>query len=91
MSTNHSIKDIRAMQQNDLVNEIEQKRTSLAKMRLGLEMRSFKDSAQFRRGRKELARMLTVLGTKEVSAPVSEKTALKAKPKKAKVSAPRSK
>ena len=84
----HSLKELRGMQAPDLRKEIEEKRKSVAKMRLGLEMRSFKDSAQHRREKKEIARMLTVLSEKGEQTPVKEeKTPLKAKKKAAKVPA----
>jgi ribosomal protein L29 len=91
MATHASIAELRNMQPADLHKEAQGKRMSIAKMRLGLEMRSEKDSALYRRERKELARMLTVLSEKAKMAPKSEKTALKTKSKASKVRAPRSK
>ncbi len=98
MAIRTTLTELRNMQLPDLEKEIQQKRMSLAKMRLGLEMRSFKDSAVYRRDRKELARLLTILGEKHVAgakdapkAATEKKTALKTKAKPSKVRAPRSK
>jgi ribosomal protein L29 len=84
----HSLKELRGMQASDLRKEIDEKRKSVAKMRLGLEMRSFKDSAVHRREKKEIARMLTVLNEKGEQATGNvDKTPLKATKKAAKVPA----
>ena len=74
--------EFRNMQPEDLQREVKEKRQIVAKMRLGLEMRSEKDSAQYKRERKELAKMLTVL---------HEKQTLKTAVKSAKVPAPKAK
>lgn len=81
MPAAHTAAEMRKMQASDLRNEIAAKRAAIAKMKLGLAMRSEKDSAAFRRHKKELARLLTVSAEQAVSAaPVakkSEKSALK--------------
>jgi ribosomal protein L29 len=98
MATHSSITELQNMQTADLVREIHGKRMNIAKMRLGLTMGSEKDSALFRRERKELAQMLTVLRTKEgkpgstmaAESPKKAKAPLKTKAKNARVAAPNS-
>jgi ribosomal protein L29 len=65
MAANLTATELRKMPVADLRKEISSHQSEMAKMRLGLEMRSFKDSAKLRRFRKELARMLTVVSEKE--------------------------
>jgi ribosomal protein L29 len=94
MATHSTLKELRNMQTADLRKEVEQKRVVVAKMRLGLEMRSEKDSALYRREKRELARILTVLGEKQGSEPApakatTGKTPLKKASKSRKVAAPR--
>ena len=72
------------MQHDDLARDTQAKRMQIAKMRMGLTLRSEKNSAQYRAERKELARMLTVLNEKQ-----KEKTALKAPTKPSRVPSPR--
>jgi ribosomal protein L29 len=94
MATHSTLKELRNMQTADLQKEVAEKRLTVAKMRMGLELRSEKDSAMYRREKKELARILTVLGEKqgsEVQAAPEKKTALKKASKSRKVAAPRSK
>ena len=45
----------------ELLREIAEKKAAAAKMRLGLQMGSEKDSARYRRERKEIARLATQL------------------------------
>jgi ribosomal protein L29 len=91
MAHHTTITELRNMQHADLRKEVQEKQMTIAKMRLGLTMRSEKDSALYRRERKELARILTVLQEKEISASNTEKTPLKTRPTSRKVRAPRSK
>lgn len=60
-----SATDMRKMKPAELRKEIDGRRSSVAKIRIGITMRSHKDTAQFRREKKDLARMLTVLGELE--------------------------
>lgn len=80
MSKVVSAAELRKMPAADLRKEIVEKRASVSKMKVAVEMRSHKDTAQFRRERKELARMLTVLNQVE-SSDNSTKTPLKAERK----------
>lgn len=77
MATVHTAAEMRKMQADELRKEIAAKRSSIAKKRIGIALRSEKDSATFGREKKELARLLTVLN--EMSA--KEKSSLKAEPK----------
>jgi ribosomal protein L29 len=52
--------ELRKMSAQDLQKEIMEKRLEVSKMKLGVEQRSHKDTAQFRRERKHLARLLTI-------------------------------
>ena len=65
MAASLSSKELRKMTVADLRKDIESHKGELAKMRIGLEARSFKDSAKFRRFRKDLARMMTIVNEKE--------------------------
>lgn len=84
MATKVSTQEMRKMQVADLQTEVTDLRKSIAKMRLGLAMRSEKDSAEFRRQKKAVARMLTVLKEKEGAE-------LKPKAKASNISAPKAK
>jgi ribosomal protein L29 len=84
--------ELRNMQAADLQKELHSKQMTVAKMRLGLELRSEKDSALYRREKREIARIMTVLTEKLKTAPTEpKKTALKTKSVSRKVRAPRSK
>lgn len=74
-----SAAEMRKMSPEDLRKEIAQRRVSVAKMKIGVEMRSHKDTAQLRRERKEVARLLTVL--REIENGDAGKSTLKAKRK----------
>lgn len=82
-----STTELRAMSASDLRKEITDKRSEVAKMKMGVMLRSEKDTARFRREKKEIARMLTILGQIESASPATT-TALKTKRKVSKVSAP---
>ncbi len=82
MATFLATKEIRTMQSDDLKKEINEKRLIIGKMQVELELRSEKDTAQFLRHKKELARMLTIQNEMK-----SGKAPLKAAPKTAKVPA----
>lgn len=61
MSQHITTTELRKMTPQDLSKEIGEKRGSIAKMRIAVAMRTQKDTAQYRREKKDLARMLTVL------------------------------
>lgn len=69
------------MQAKDLLKEIDNKRLTVAKLGMTVRMQSEKDTAKYRREKKDLARMLTILGEKKVME-------LKEEPKNATVPAP---
>lgn len=83
MSSSVSITELRTMQVADLRKEIRTQRTEVQKMRIQITMNTEKDTAKYRREKRQLSRMLTVLTEKEK---VTEET-LKQKPKIATVSA----
>lgn len=94
MATHSTLTELRNMQAADLQKEAADKRMNIAKMRLGLELRSEKDAALYRREKKDLARILTVLQEKgQEGAASGQKAAegLKTASKSRKVRAPRSK
>lgn len=76
-----SAAEMRKMTPADLRKEIAERRSSVAKMKLGVEMRSHKDTAQFRREKKELARLLTILCEVESAGEEKGKSTLKSKRK----------
>lgn len=57
--------ELRKMQLPELKRETDRKRLDVAKMRMEVQMRSLKDTAKYRRERKELALMLTIQGELE--------------------------
>lgn len=79
-------KELRNMSATDLAAEVAQLRQDLAKQRMGIAVRSEKDTARYARGKRQLARLLTVLGEKKKSAPALKKAASSAT-----VSAPKAK
>jgi len=87
MATHATSKELRNMPLADLRKEAQSKRASIAKMKLGIEMQSHKDTGHFRYEKRELARILTILGEKQ-KAEQSGETVLKPKRKTSKVSAP---
>lgn len=76
-----SAAEMRKMSPDDLRKEIAERRASVAKMKLGINMRSHKDTAQFRRDKKEVARLLTVLGEVERGSEKKDNSTLKDKRK----------
>lgn len=76
-------KELRNMSAQDLASEAKQLRHALAKQRMGIAHKSEKDTARYARGKRQLARMLTVLREK-TAAP-----ALKKKGSSATISAPK--
>lgn len=76
-------KELRNMSAADLASEAKALRLELAKQRMGIELKSEKDTARFARGKRQLARILTVLREKDAA------PALKKKGSSATVSAPK--
>jgi len=74
--------ELRNMQTEELRKEIAEKRLSVAKMHIEVQMLSEKDTARFLREKKEVARMLTILNERTEDASVSASAPLKPKRKK---------
>jgi len=68
-----TIKELRNMQIGDLIREILQHMSLVAKLRLGIKMKKEKDSAKYKREKKQLSRMQTVLSEKKAEAAESNK------------------
>ena len=80
MATTVTTNEIRKMQIDDLRKDIVEKQVTLAQMRVKVGMGSEKDTAQFLRAKRELARLLTILNEAQ-SKMAAEAPALKEKPK----------
>ena len=65
MSTRLSTTELKRLTADELRREIAAKRLEVAKMRLGLELQKDKNHALYRRTRREIPRMLTVLAEVE--------------------------
>ena len=89
MSSTTTITELRAMSVSDLHKEIRAHQTEVQKMRLQITMNTEKDTAKYRREKRQLARMMTVLTEKQKATKGTEATkeTLKQKPKAAKVPA----
>lgn len=81
--------EMRRMSPEDLAREVREKQAVVAKMRLGLQIGSEKDIARYRRERKELSRLQTVLTEKRAATPAP--APLKRRTSSATVSAPAAK
>lgn len=68
MAKNATTAELRKMSAADLRKEIADKRAVVAKMRMTVALGAEKDTAQFRREKKEIARMLTILSEVESAA-----------------------
>ncbi|TSC58720.1 MAG: hypothetical protein Greene041619_430 [Candidatus Peregrinibacteria bacterium Greene0416_19] len=64
MTTLSSTAELRNMQVADLERDVRAGRALVRKLRIGIEMNKEKDSARYRREKRQLARMLTILGQK---------------------------
>ena len=73
-----SIDELRGMPMSDLLRERSAGRMAVAKMRIGIELKKEKDTAAYKRAKRGLSRMETVLSEKSKSAK-SSKALLKAK------------
>ncbi len=90
MSSIITITELRTMQVGDLRKEIRSQQTSVQKMRVQITMNTEKDTAKYRREKRQLARMMTVLTEKAREGKEGGKgkeETLKQKPKAVKVSA----
>ncbi len=83
MTPTSAITELLKMNPEDLHREAKGKRASLSRKRMHLELKKDKDSASYRREKKELARILTVTNMRKAEP-------LQKKPVSPKVSAPKS-
>ena len=65
MATAVTITELRTMSANDIRKEVAEKRIGIAKMKMGITMKSDKDTSKLRFEKRQLARMLTILGEME--------------------------
>lgn len=65
MSTLATIAELLKMPLEDLIREIQEQRTLVARLRLEVKMGKQKDIAKYQREKKQLARMLTVMVQKQ--------------------------
>lgn len=84
MASTLSLTDLRKMHVSDLEKDLQEKKLALAKIRLDIGMMSQKDTSQYKKGKKEVARILTVINEKK-----GEGMTLKTDEKTATVRAPR--
>jgi len=63
-----SIAELKKMQVKDLLRELREQSALVAKMRLGIKMKKEKDTGKYRREKKQLSRMQTVLTEKAYEA-----------------------
>ena len=56
-----SLAELRKMQVKDLRREVREQRTLVAKLRMTVRMEKEKDSAKYKREKRQLSRMLTVM------------------------------
>lgn len=84
MASTLSLTDLRKMQASDLEKDLQEKKLALAKIRLDIGMMSQKDTSQYKKSKKEISRMLTVINEKK-----AEGMTLKTDEKTATVRAPR--
>ena len=89
MSSTTTITELRTMQLPDLRTEIRSQQTHVQKMRLQITMNTEKDTARYRREKRQLARMMTVMTEKEKGAEGTKVTEVTKAPKKATVSVPK--
>lgn len=92
MSTSHSITELRSMSLADLQKDLRAHQTHVRKMRLQITMNTEKDTGKYRREKKQLARMMMVLGEKGKEGKKGQEgkeEALKKAPIAAKVAAPK--
>jgi ribosomal protein L29 len=94
MSTSISMKELLNMTAEELRKEVNTHEREMQAMRVNIRIKKEKDTAKYRRSRKDVARMKHALTLKMNSAPVApakkSPEALPKKPKSRKVSAPKS-
>ena len=61
------VQELRAKNQDELKRLLQEKRAELCKVRFGLKSRQIKDTQSQKKLRKEIARILTILNTKQQS------------------------
>jgi ribosomal protein L29 len=84
MASTLTIIDLRKMQASDLEKDLQEKKLAVAKLRIDIGMMSQKDTAKYKKEKKDVARMLTVINEKK-----GEGMTLKTEEKTATVRAPR--
>lgn len=84
MSPSSAINELMKQPLEDLRREVRAKRALVAKMKLNIDLKKEKNSAAYRREKKEINRMLTVMNRLEKEG----KPALQQKPVSRKISAP---
>ena len=92
MPPSTTITELRSMALNDLHKEIRSQQTQVRKMRLQITMNTEKDTGRYKKEKKQLARMMMVLGEKNKEAKGTKgtkeaKESLKKEPSTAKISA----
>lgn len=88
MATALTIIELRKMPSADLTREAEARRSEIAGLRMGIELRKEKNTAKYRTAKRELARMLTVLAEKTVTDETPKKEPSAAKKASRKTSTP---
>lgn len=84
MASLSTITELRNMQAAELEKDLQEKKLAVAKMRLDIDMRSQKDTAQYKKEKKQVARIQTILTEKK-----ADGKGLKTAQKTATVRAPR--
>ena len=64
-----TIGELRSMQLSDLRREVRTQRVLVTKLRLGIDLQKEKDTAKYKREKKILSRMMTVLSEKNSAGP----------------------
>ncbi len=77
------------MQIGDLQKELRAQQTHVRKMRLQITMNTEKDTGRYRREKRQLARMMMVMGEKTKATKGTKTTEVTREPEKATVSAPK--
>ncbi len=62
-----SVSELRNMQPADIARDARDQRTLVSKLRLGIKLQKEKDTAKYRREKKLLSRMLTILSEKNAA------------------------
>lgn len=75
MAATASLTELRKMQIADLQKDITAQKVQVAKLRLGVTMQKEKDHARYKREKRQLAKMLTVLTEKKQAESLKQKEA----------------